>query len=1063
MALHLLVSNSLNVLANHLCTDLEQQELDVFKPVFIITQTDGMNTWLKQQVAKQLGIAANYRYLKSQELINQVYYLLGGRTSEILSSENLSWIIYKLLGEPLFIETFKDVSNYYTGSTADNEVKKMSLAEKIADLFDQYQIYRPEMIAEWNQQTSTGITNDWQQYLWTKARQLLEDKLPDKTNISKFIIDELKDTEQQQKLQTKMPVVYLFGLSITTGYHLQLYHTLGQYIDLKFHFINPAPGQYWFEDVSEKQLLILKRKGFADKDDQPIGNPLLTSWGKVLQDTYGLLFQDETLLNAYEEVEAAMPDDNKTLLQKIQYDLFLNTPTASNFSIEDCKDGSITINSCFSAAREVEVLYNYLVQLASQPHHNISPRDIVVMVSDINTYTPYIKAIFDNAPYKFRYSITDDSYVTGDTASAALKALLSISEEHFTAENIVQLLDSAHIRKRFNITETGLIRDVVNKANIRFGIENNLEDESIYVSWIYGLKRMMYGICMSGEEEYGNGAESFYPLDIVEGSQSMELIKFNHFISILIESLKERTESRTIKEWVEYVQRLLDNMICEPENTTDEDYLSLIKQLGAYNILNDYFTEKISFRVFSHRFLKMLHTNTGSGSFASSGITFCSLIPMRSIPFKVVAMLGINFDKFPRKESAISFNKMEKQKRKGDRNVKENDKHLFLETILSAEEYFYISYVGQSAKDNTPLPPSTLIDELLDYIQSGANQIENVRNLLIKKHPLHGFSKKYNQNDGALVTYLNSAKPMEAGIIDRDKISDQLSFNEIELSSLIGFFKNSFKGYYNNVLKIYYREDDELLEENELFELDTLQQWELKNQLLVSEEEEPESLRTQLVKKGKLPLKNIGTVSLQKIENEIAITKFIFKNRINNSVAITVPIEINLENSLLKGTLNNIYENNLMAICFSKNECKCLLEAYIKYLAARASGFPYKLYYISAKKNIEFEASPISKEKAIERLQALVDLYKTGHEKILAFYPSFKITPDKIETLNIEEFQKAIKNELDNYKFPCNDNYILNEFKKGYFSEENVLEWYKSNCMLLLKPLAEVFTGFYTD
>lgn len=1056
MALYLNVSDSLDELAKRLCDDISQNPKPVFQPVYIITQTEGMNAWLKQKLAAHFGIAANYRYLKSQEIINQVYFLLGGRSSEILSSENLSWIIFKLLGEAEFRNKFKDVSAYYSSDPKDEEVKKMALAEKIADLFDQYQIYRPEMIMSWNKDADSF--SGWQEYLWKRTKLLLNERLPDKTNLSRFIVDALKDTEQQERLHAKMPVVYLFGLSITTNYHMQVYHELGKIIDLKFHLINPAPSQYWFEDKSPKQLITLAKKGLSISSEES-GNTLLTSWGKVIQDTYNLLFRDEQLLNAYEEVEGEKPTHD-SLLKKIQNDIFLNSSQPGEIMKADILDGSIKISSCYGTAREVEVLYNYLVQLVEKYNGKLSARDIVVMVSDISTYAPYIKAVFDNAPYKFRYTISDESYSSGDTVTAALQSLLDISEDSFTSENVVQLLDSAFIRKRFGINDVSLIREVVNKANIRFGIENNKEDESVYVSWTYGLKRIMYGICISGEAEYGEGSESFYPMDIIEGSSSEQLIRFSHFVQVLIDALKEREGARSIKEHVEYVQRLIDNMICEPDITTTDDYLSLIKQLEAFNTLNEYFTDKVSFQVFRHSFSKMLGNHNSAGSFASSGITFCSLIPMRSIPFKVVAMLGLNFDKFPRRENPLSFNLMEKEKRRGDRNVKENDKHLFLETLLSAQEYFYMSYVGQSSKDNTSIPPSALVDELIDYIDTAAPDVD-VRSLMVTKHPLHGFSRKYNQRDEQFVTYLNSVTSEVKELLDENKEAVELSFDVISIDSMISFFKNPVKGYYNNVLKVFYNDEDVLLTENEVFEPDHLESWSLKQDLISMAEGESVSKRNELVKKGQLPLKNMADVVLQQLEEDVETVRELFLKTVKGEekeAAITLDLQV--DDVVLKLHLENIYGKKLVMISLSKRETKYLLEAYIRYVALRAAGLDVELNFISKAKANVYVAESMSEMEAKQRLTELIKLYKQGHTRILGFNPQLKITPDQVDDLDEKIFHKAVKDVFDNYNFSCSDSYGLAEYKKGLYHGREMLEWYKSNCEHLLKPLAEVFPGY---
>ncbi len=549
-------------------------------------------------------------------------------------------------------------------------------------------------------------------------------------------------------------------------------------------------------------------------------------------------------------------------------------------------------------------------------------------------------------------------------------------------------------------------------------------------------------------------------MDLVEGAAAGELIRFNHFVEVLLQAIAERKEDRSIKEWISFVQSLLDNMICEPETSTEEDYLLLVKHLGSYNILNEYFNEKVSFRVFAHSFLQTLTAGTSTGSFVSSGITFCSLIPMRSIPFKVVAMLGLNFDKFPRKDNSVSFNLMEQKKEKGDRNIKENDKNLFLESLIAAREFLYVSYVGRNTKDNTDFPPSQLIDELVDYIQSGAAGIENVRKSLIKKHPLHGFSRLYNQGDDSFVTYLNMNKPLIEGIIEPGKEIKSEPITEIHLNALVSFFKNPFKGYYNRVLKIYYQEEEVLLSENELFELNGLEKWDLKHELLSMNPENGKRLRDQLVKTGRLPLKNMADVSLENLETEIEVPRQLFQELVGEETPMSKTVELQIDDVLLTGDLHPLYGEKLVVISFSKNECKYQLEAYIKYLAALAVGFKIELYFISAPKSSSHKAAVISQDEAMKRLTELVKLFKKGHEQILSFYPELEMKPGKVADLTVESFIKMVDNKLDNYNFPCTDRYILNEYENGFFGQEGILERFKSEAEHLLEPLSPLFPDY---
>jgi len=1065
MALRLQTSNSLAELAQALCNDMQSVDIGVFQSNYLVTQTEGMNNWLKFYISNELGIAANNRFLKPNDLIQKVFQILGGKSIQPLSPENQSWLISKLLAEDHFIKTYESVSNYYTADEPDRDLKRMALAEKVADLFDQYQIYRPEMIIKWNNSIPAGAIADWQEYLWVKAKQISGDSMPDKTTLVNFIINELKIPAKQTSLKNQIPAVYIFGLSVTTAFHIQLFHEIGKYIDISFYLQNPVSSVYWFEDKSEKTVAFMKKKGYLEDDETSMGNALLTSWGRVIQNTFWLLFQYENFLNAYEEITCVEPAGQK-LLQIIQQDIFDNKSNdeRDHLSIDALQDGSITINSCYTPAREVEALYNYLVHLIDHYKEELSPRDIIVMVSDINVYTPYIKAVFNNAPYKFPYTIADENYTSNDSISGALASVLSINSLDFKAEDILQLLDSGYIRNRFKLSDISIIRKVIDQANIRFGLDGSLQDESIYVSWKYGLQRIIYGICMSGGDEYFITDESLYPLDLIEGSAAAEIIRFCHFIEVLIESILERWRLRTIAEWSAYVENVLNNLIFDPTEELDEDYSLLLNHLEKYNIYNDLLTEKVSYEVFSHTFLQSISNETRSGSFATGGITFCTLIPMRSIPFKVVSVLGLNFDKFPRKENNLSFNLMENDRRKGDRNVKENDKHLFLETLLSAQEYFYISYIGQSVKDNSPIPPSALVDELLDYIQTKCDRETSVHEQLLTKHKLHSFSETYRKGLPGFYSYLDDSKVNADESAFSKRTPEPLILKTVTLDLLIAFFKNPFKGYHNKVLNIYYGEEDVLLSDTEMFEVDHLKKWVLKQNLLNIDESDLNELRLKLVKTGRLPLKNMADLVLQQVEEDVAPVRALFKECIEDNVPNILSIELDFDhpNIKLTGSLSNIYGNKLVQTSWSSKDGKYLLESYIKYLAARAAGAEIELYFISSAKENIYEGVAIDQSEAKSRLAILLDLYLDGHQKASCYTPDFEIAPDDIEEMNLSNFLKKVDGKLNNYMYPSTDTYMLNKYHEGFFALESSLDDYKKHAGLLLLPLPELFPEYYS-
>ena len=1063
MALFLKVSNSLDSLSSGLAADLQSAGNGVFQPHYIITQTEGMNNWLKLRLANHLGITANCRFLKPNDLLYLLYVILGGPHTEVLSPQNLSWLVFKLLGQEEFIAKFPKEAGYYANSGPESDIKRMALAEKVADLFDQYQVYRPEMIQEWtNTDTPALASAKWQQWLWVKVKQLSGGSLPDRTIVGNFILDALRHRGHKTGLAARMPAIHLFGLSIITAYHVKILHELSAFIDVHFHIINPAPVVFWFDERNEKQLARWRKKGLKEQADTTAGNALLTGWGRVLQDSFGLFFAYDAFINAYEETEiiAPVPD---TLLHKIQHDIFsAATDNRHGLDTTDITDGSLTINACYTVAREVEVLYNYLVHLIDRRRETLSPRDIVVMVSDIDAYAPYIKAVFNHAPYKFRYTIADESYTDNDNLFNALHAILTINAENFKAEAVMQLLDFSYIRQRFHLQDPVRIRQVVEAANIRFGIEGNKEDETHFVSWQYGIQRIMYGICMSGEEEYGIGEDSFFPLDLLEGSDAHELIRFCHFAQVLMSSITDRQRPRSIVEWVAYTERVLHNLVFEPLEEIDEDYTTLMKEFTTYNALNEFMSDKVAFDVFSHSFLETLTGTTRAGLFVNGGITFCSLIPMRSIPFKVVALMGLNYDKFPRRENKTSFNLMEQNRQRGDRNVKENDKHLFLETVLSAKDYLYISYIGKSAKDNTVLPPSALVDELIDYIEAGATDQEDVRPLLVTQQPLQGFSRKYAAGDDRLFSYLNAHEPAKRPVVSETKITPPLAFEEITLDEMVSFFRNPFKAYYNKVLGIYYNDEQILLDETEIFQLNKLQQWSVKNELLTVPADLAPSMQTALVKKGQLPLRNMAAVALQQVEEMVIPVRNLYEECTKGAAEKQATIALHIENSVLKGTIPHVFDDTLVHVSWSKNETKHLVEAYLRYLAGVAAGAFAHLCFISGnKKEDAFQAVAITQEEALRRLGNLINVYKAGFTSIAPFYPDFETSPEDLSALDKEKFGKVVEKKFGDNAFGDPDPYIMQEYAQGYFEEEKVRIAYLEMCDLLIAPLKTLLPAYY--
>jgi exodeoxyribonuclease V gamma subunit len=1064
MSLELKVSNALESLVADLGERLKSSTGNVFTPHYLVTQTEGMNIWLKQQLALQLGIVANIDFRKPNDLIFKVYQLLGGVYKDTLSRESLIWFLYELMGQRDFMMRYPIQAAYFNVAGPEKDLKRMGLAEKMADIFDQYQIYRPELIKDWNRLDEQTRSLDWQAFLWIKAKRLSSIELPDKTFVSDYILDHLKDQDGAAILRKRLPAVYLFGLSIITRYHMDILSEIAKVIDVYFYLLNPAPEIYWIDDKNEKDVAIWRQRGMPHTDTQLIGNNLLTSWGKVLQNTFRLLFKNEDLINSYDTIGTVEPQPD-SLLHKIQYDIFNNsTDGRLPLTAADIDDGSIAIHSNYTIANEVESLYHYLVHLVNYHKVEISPRDIVVMVSDIDTYAPYIKAVFDNSPYKFRFKIADTSLTQGDNIYSALQQILKLNEQNFTSESVMQLLDSAYIRSRFRIIDVDRLRIIVHSAGIRFGMEGRKEDETDLVSWIYGLKRIMYGLCMSGGHEYTDGKDTLYPLDIAEGTEAWEIIRFCHFAEVLMSSVKSRRRERSIGDWVKYVEDVVHDLVFLPEDEANEDYAVLIEKLSKYNELNELMEESVAYEIFSYNIVASLEADSRSSLFINDGITFCSLIPMRSIPFRVVAMLGMDNDNFPRKEKIVNFNLIHKKHELGDRNIKDNDKHLFLETILSAKDYLFMSYVGKSVSDNTDKPASILVDELIDYIASGVTEGISVRSKIVIQQPLHSFSRKYNSVDEKLYRYSDTETGKKLDIFKTEESESVIDFEEIRFSDVIAFYKNSLKSFYNKTLGIYYGAEEVLLSETEIFELGSLENWSLKNSLLriIGAEELP-GFRDELVRKGELPLKNIGAAVSRKMYEEIKPVSDLVRQHTKGGEEETEMFLITLDGNQIAGSVNRIYNGKLVQLCWSSNTIKYMVEAYLNTLAGIACGFIREVVLINGKNESGIyhgNLAGIDKEEATKRLERIIAFYKKGLQYRIPFAEYFYKDIKDLDNLDDTRLRMLLEKKMNNNLFPFDDPYILKEYANGLFYQEGIARQFIEAANLVIAPVTRIFDQF---
>ncbi len=740
--LYLRTGNRLETLLEELVVVVGKPLPSVLQSEIIVVQSLGMARWLSLELAKQQGICANMRFPFPQRFLSDVFRVALPETPESKDFDRpmMTWRLMNVLSKTIEGLGFEAVRSYVSGERP--ELKRFQLASKITDTFSQYLAFRPQMILNWE----AGQENHWQAMLWREltrqAQGLHQPALGRK----------LAETLQQggPGLKQLPSRVSIFGISTLPKFYLGLMEALAEHIEIHLFVMEPTP-QWWQDIVSVREEgKMLRKQPNRTAEDLHLerGNTLLASMGKLGRDFLGFVADLDSAIHREFFVEPV----GRTMLSSIQKDIFQLRDPEQKAPLSQ-HDRSIQVHSCHSEMREVEVLHDQLLALLSD-NPGLQPQDIVVMMPDVAAYASLIEAVFDTPEIqnqRIPYSIADRTARVENGIIDTFLTILEMGGSRFGASSLLNILESPAVQRRFQLAQSDLetIRIWIEKAAIRWGIDAAHREKLglpafAQNTWREGLDRLLLGYALPG----GNRQlfKNILPCDEIEGSLAETLGNFIEFTSRVFETAKELETPRTLGRWQATLREVMDRFF-DPTEDVEREMLQVrrvLESLGETGAASC-FDEPVSLDVLL-AFLEDAFGSAVSGAgFLQGAVTFCALKPMRSIPFKVIAILGMNDTAYPRKPVVTGFDLIAQNPQPGDRSVRDDDRYLFLEALLSARDVFYVSYIGQSIKDNSALPPSVLVSELLDYLDR-AFQVphgKRANEFLVTKHRLHPFNVDY--------------------------------------------------------------------------------------------------------------------------------------------------------------------------------------------------------------------------------------------------------------------------------------------------------------------------------
>ncbi|WP_024561579.1 exodeoxyribonuclease V subunit gamma [Franconibacter pulveris 601] len=1025
-------SNRLDVLEAIMEFIVERQPLDdPFEPEVVLVQSTGMAQWLQMTLAQKFGIAANITFPLPASFIWDMFVRVLRDIPEesAFTKQNMSWKLMTLLPAMLSRPEFSMLRHYLNDD--DDKRKLFQLASRVADLYDQYLVYRPEWLTRWEagqEIEGLGDAQQWQAPLWkalVEHTAQLGQPQWHRANLYQRFIETL---ENAQQCPPGLPArVFICGISALPPVYLQALQALGRHIDVHLLFTNPC--RYYWGDIKDPAFLarLMSRQRqrhaqsgtsplfkdnetafslFNEEGEQEVGNPLLASWGKLGRDYTYLL----SGLEHFEELDVFVDVTPDNLLHSLQYDLLeLRNNALAGVTLEefersenkrplDPDDRSVTVHVCHSPQREVEVLHDQLLQML-EADPELTPRDIIVMVADIDSYSPFIQAVFGSASNErwLPWAISDRKARQAHPALQAFITLLSLPDSRFVSEDVLALLEVPALAARFSINEEGLLylRQWVNESGVRWGIDDdNVRELALPATgqhtWQFGLTRMLLGYAM--ESHVGEWQEVL-PYDESSGLIA-ELV--GHLAELLMQLnlwRKGLSQPRPLAEWLPVCRDMLESFFAPDEET--EAALALIEQQWQEMIeqgIAGHYDASVPLNLLRDELAQRLDQERISQRFLAGPVNFCTLMPMRSIPFKVVCLLGMNDGVYPRTLSPLGFDLMSQKPLRGDRSRRDDDRYLFLEALISAQQRLYISYIGRSIQDNSEKYPSVLVQELIDYLaqshylpgDEALNCDESARRVkahLTRLHPRTPFDAENFLPARELQSYAREWLPAasDQGEAHPEFIQalEPEPVEELPFEQLQRFWRHPVRAFFQMRLKVNFRTEESELPDAEPFTLDSLGRYQLNQQLLntLVEKEDPDLLYRRYRAAGELPYGAFGELFWESQLMEMqTLADRVTAERSNSE---NLEIDLTLNNVQLTGWLQHVQEDGLLRWRPSLLRVEHGMQLWLEHLVYCASGGTgtSRLY---GRKDSQWRFPPLAAEEARGYLGELIEGYKQG-------------------------------------------------------------------------------------
>lgn len=986
--------NQLTVLADHLSDSLKSQmPNDPFQSQTILVPNRDSAKWLQLYLSEKLGIAANYRFMMPAEWHwNQIREIYPDLPKVLPSDpEPMKWTLFSLLTEPEVLEKFDRLYKYISEQSEEmRETATLKLSRQLASVYDQYLIYRPEMILRWDATKIGSEDEKWQAELWKLLTERWNKSFKTPICRHKGKLFEIAEKEFKRKDSVSETTLFVFNPGLI-----------------------PASIARFMKVYSEKHLVYLFQNRVTENVSKEYDCSILNS----------LAEESMSIDSIYNSISA---DENKvfsefnsvSFLNEVKSRISKNKPDEKS---EFDNDESIQVRSCHSPLREIETLHQFLLE-RFETDPTLKPDDILVVTPDLAPYEKVIDAVFGvqeeglpAIPYRTPSSGFQESVQITNTFLEYLNLLTS----RFRFDDVFDLFESKPVLDRFKISESDAskIKEWLEDNYIIWGIDEEHrrewgQPEQKTHTWKRAMQRIWDG------DIIGSNRVGQLSFDRYEGVKTISdrdrWAVFNRFFNFLNDSRQIVKQPKSADQWCDLVTRWASEIFSDGVINDGAGYEvksgieSLRNQFEASSVEG-----KISFKLIRSEIEAVLENRTGRSARFTDGVTFSSMVPVRGLPFKLIAMIGLNEESFPRKQNAPDFDLMNQNPRVTERDRKKEDKALFLESVMAAGEIHYCSYIGQSKVDNEHLPPSPIVSEWLDYLSriTGREQESWVRYEAISGFSPNVFTKGKNYSKkyySAMQAAISDSSDRKGGIQFQKPIESHDVQNDVELSDLIRFYTKHPDWFLRNRFDARPRDPEE---ERDEFSLSTLERHQLFRQIFSWRLSgiEPQKTQDVVLESGIVPAGWSGRKNLNELSESVDIALQVLDELNTKPELTSLDININMKGNRLTGLVENYSNRELVQINPSSKRGGNLFKAWLNHLAVQASGLfeNTKSRFICELKKGEPIVITIHPVKdPVQLLGELMEEYRGFSGKPLKFFPN--VIYDYLEKDPKENPEKAL-------------------------------------------------------